>query len=320
MAYFESKGGDISQLLEITSTPEEFLEDPSYWLQADTMEKFLGAIVTNFSEEAQILRVIAQSTPELRSWGVFDSVLRMMPLTEVFAQPNRFISYFISPVTEVTAIERKAQGISFEVPVSLDEFPLTKSFLAYAFESLPLFRGEEAGVCRWTGHRLEILWDKNLSSSPSPDVSTPALSQELLRSIVSQLEQHQIELQQKNAELEARNQQLREAFQKLQFNVQLQSPLQNASQGNTSGRTVQLDHTEALTMKKHLAKLADYMVRAQQLVTILTGVKPQQPIVKEALRRTDWTWVKENYPLTVASCFEILQKPETPVSIVDRNH
>lgn len=306
LSYFQSKGEDTSVLLDGIALPEEFLEDPSYWLQDEEMEKFLSSVVANdLGKKDKILQEISQSIPKLRSWGVFDSVLRMMPLSEVFAQPNRFMSYFISPDIEVLDVQRRAHGISFEVPVSLQSFPLTRQFLMNAFETLPLFSGQALAVCTWVDHRLDINWDtsqENFFQSQDPGHK---LSPELLRSIVSQLEQHQIELQQKNADLEARNHQLRDAFQKLQQEMHTTSS-QNSHTGHVS-----LGQPETLTLKKHLARLADYMVRAQQLVTILAGGKSQPPLVKEALRRTDWNWVKENYPLTVASCFELLQPSDS---------
>ena len=307
VAFLESKGEDIAVLLEGTSLPEEFLQDPSYWLQAEAMEKFLeSALTLHFDSNPKALIEVAHSIPKHRSWGVFDSVLRMMPLSDVFAQPSRFISYFISPEVEITKVERSEQRLSFQVPLDFTQTPLTHLFLRSAFEALPLFSGQPLGLCHWSGELLTIGWGDSTGTQAPEPTTLPALSPETLRSIVSQLERHQMELQQKNADLEARNQQLREAFQKLQSEMRNQPP---------SDQQLLLDQAESLFLKKNLARLGDYMVRAQQLITILTtGPKSQPTIVKEALRRTDWSWVKENYPLTVMSCFEVLQKsnPKNP--------
>ncbi|MBO9668061.1 MAG: hypothetical protein J7501_14770, partial [Bdellovibrio sp.] len=52
----------------------------------------------------------------------------------------------------------------------------------------------------------------------------------------------------------------------------------------------------------------DYMVRAQQLITMLAAQGKATPAVKEAMRRVDWEFVKTEYPRTVFKSMELVKK------------
>jgi hypothetical protein len=83
------------------------------------------------------------STPKKKVWGVLDSVLRMMPRPqEIFQQPEKFLGYFISPEPPVENIVRTENGISFDIPLPAEQYPLVTTYLKSAFEAL-------ADVC-WT--------------------------------------------------------------------------------------------------------------------------------------------------------------------------
>src|SRR5262249_39742159 len=128
--YFDRQGEDISALLETTSLPEEFLRDPSHWMKATDMESFLQMSQKLSKEEGTLFTKIGHGSPELRSWGVLDSVLRMMPKPqEIMAQPQRFLSYFISPEPPIDHLRRSPSEIEFDLPVSSENYPLVTSYL-----------------------------------------------------------------------------------------------------------------------------------------------------------------------------------------------
>ena len=64
---------------------------------------------------------------------------------------------------------------------------------------------------------------------------------------------------------------------------------------------------------QNLSRLHDYMVRAQQLITMLQAQGKSTPAVKEAMRRVDWDFVKEQYPRTVRESLEVLRKLQTEI-------
>jgi hypothetical protein len=61
-------------------------------------------------------------------------------------------------------------------------------------------------------------------------------------------------------------------------------------------------------LNQNLARMHDYMVRAQQLITMLVAQGKMNSAVKEAMRRVDWEHVKTQYPRTVFESMEIVKK------------
>ncbi len=196
LTYLERNGEDVTVLLQSTALPEEFLKDPSYWMEAQDMEKFLEFAVKLplQKQEEKLLQKIGHQTPDLRSWGVLDSVLRMMPSPqEILAKPSRFLSYFISPEPPVDNIVRTEHSLHLDLPVPADQFPYVTEYLKAGFETLPVFMGKNLAVCKWEGMRLSLDWQANQSAIFQTEETARQLSPELLRSIVSQLEKHQLE-------------------------------------------------------------------------------------------------------------------------------
>jgi hypothetical protein len=64
----------------------------------------------------------------------------------------------------------------------------------------------------------------------------------------------------------------------------------------------------AYALNQNLARMHDYMVRAQQLITMLAAQGKTNPAVKEAMRRVDWEFVKTEYPRTVFKSMELVKK------------
>jgi hypothetical protein len=310
LLYLEQRGEDATSLLDSVSLPEEILKDPSYWMKAAEMESFLEQ-VTRLSwdtNEENLLQKMAHASPQLRSWGVLDSVLRMMPRPqEILAQPSRFLSNFISPEPPVERIHREESGISFDLPISSDHYPLTTQFLKWSFETLPVYVGKEQAICDWNGIRLSIRWDSHQKTMFGESDHGHQISPELLRQIVDSLEKHQHELQQKNSELQARNDQLERTQHELEEQVRQIQVVDSAV--TSSLKTLDfIDHHSIEHLRQNLGRLTDSFVRAQQLVTLLIAQDRMNPAVKEAMRRVDWERVKTQFPRTVEDCFNILEK------------
>ncbi|MEK6627116.1 MAG: hypothetical protein AABY53_00685, partial [Bdellovibrionota bacterium] len=94
LTHLESEKVDLSAYFSETEIPWELLRDSSYWMRAPDMEAFLERLALR----SETLVAAGHKTPKTRVWGVLDSVLRMMPQPqEIFHQPEKFLSYFISP-------------------------------------------------------------------------------------------------------------------------------------------------------------------------------------------------------------------------------
>lgn len=297
--YLESEKIDLSGIFsEIESEidiPWEHVRDSSNWMRAPDMEALLERIITDH----QILILAGHTTPKRKVWGVLDSVLRMMPRPqEIFQQPEKFLSYFISPEPPVENIMRTETGISFDIPLPAEQYPLVTTYLKSAFEALPMYVGLDAGNSRWQMMHFELDWPATQQSILTDEPHQ--VSPQLMQDVITQLQNSSRELEEKNRELQRRNEEL------LRFPV-----------GNLKKSEVQIssqNFSEFDFMKKpvhqvaqNLSRLHDYMVRAHQLVTLLTAGQKQSAGIKEAFRRVDWEIVKNQYPQIILESLATLK-------------
>ncbi len=308
LAHLESEKIDLSMFFSETDIPWELLRDSSYWMRAPDMEAFLERLdLTNSA-----LVKAGHNTPKNRVWGVLDSVLRMMPQPqEIFLQPAKFLGYFISPEPPIENLNRLSSGLSFDIPLPAEQYPLVTTYLKAAFESLPVYIGQSAAHCEWTDIHLKIDWP-SAQQSILNDQDDRQISPQLMQDVIRQLQESSKDLEEKNRELQRRNEELQKFGQ--------QSAGQNA---NLEKREViQQDFSQFEFMKRpvhqvaqNLSRLHDYMVRAHQLVTMLTAGQKQTPGIKEAFRRVDWEIVKNQYPQIILESLDTLKKLNHPDKI-----
>ena len=124
MVFLDRSGFDGDRMQDLTSLPQEYLRDPTGWVEATAVEELfelvereLGSALTD-----ALATEVGHSCPDLRAWGVLDSVIRMMPRSQdLFLQPERFISYFVSPAPPLADIVRKHNEVEFSIPISNQE-------------------------------------------------------------------------------------------------------------------------------------------------------------------------------------------------------
>jgi hypothetical protein len=105
-------------------------------------------------------------------------------------------------------------------------------------------------------------------------------------------------LEEKNRELQRRNEEL------------LRFPMSDAAKSElTSQNFSEFDFMKRPVhqVAQNLSRLHDYMVRAHQLVTLLTAGQKQTPGIKEAFRRVDWEIVKNQYPQIILESLATLK-------------
>lgn len=284
--------------------PWELLRDPSYWMRAPDMEAFLERLdLTN----ATLIHA-GHNTPKNRVWGVLDSVLRMMPQPqEIFQQPEKFLGYFISPEPPIENLNRMNAGLSFDIPLPAEQYPLVTTYLKAAFESLPVYIGQSAAHCEWSDIHFKIDWPSAQQSILS-EQEDRQISPQLMQDVIRQLQESSKDLEEKNRELQRRNEELQRIAQQ-----QVSNPVGEVRE------VFQQDFSQFEFMKRpvhqvaqNLSRLHDYMVRAHQLVTILAAGQKQTPGLKEAFRRVDWEIVKNQYPQIILESLETLKKLNSP--------
>lgn len=311
ISVIEGQGEDITALYDAASVPAELLRDPSYWISAPEMEAFLEAAHRiPLKKEFNICQKAGHEGPELRPWGVLDSVLKMMPHPqEVFSNPEQFLSYFISPKPPVDNIRREEHSLSFDLPLPAEQYPLVSCYLKAAFEALPLYVGQPAATCEWEGITIKLTWSNQQKSIFGEELGRQ-VSPELFKSLIEDLQQTQREredLQKYISDLEAK---IRDYEKRLV--TEIKSSDETATPIFPSGPAlghINFDQdTPSYKLGQNLARMHDYMVRAQQLITMLAAQGKVTPAVKEAMRRVDWEFVKTQYPRTVSESMEIVRK------------
>ncbi len=277
LLYLDRHGVDSEKMIELTDLPTEFLREPSCWIPAQDVEKFIAAMDREFGAHFHdsLPKLVGHECHELRSWGVLDSVIKMMAKPQdLFLQPHRFISYFVSPAPPVGNVLREDEAIAFDLPISNQEFPYVTEFLRSALEVLPCYLGRDAAHVEWAQTRISIRWSDSQSALLKEEDLSPNYKPELVQHMMEALEESQRQIE------------------------DLRSQLSNGDSTRalpipaTDTEFVQGMRTYLTRARGHMMRLSDYLVRSQQLVTLLIGQDRLNRQVQEAMKRVDWDYVK----------------------------
>lgn len=299
LAYLVKNGADLEGLFDLTDVPTEFLRDPTCWLDATKVEGFLRTIEAEYCRlfpGENLIEAVGHNSHDLRSWGVLDSVLRMMVKPQdIFTQPQRFISYFVSPAPPLANIERSADQIAFDLPISHDEFPHVTTYLRSALEALPTFMGEEMAVARWRHTRLVVSWSKKQDSFFSADEEGRNINPEFMQSLISSLEEAQKELEKKQQVILEQNRKIKKIKEEKRALSTTETDQRFKSKLSQVQESWEQMDVALRDLQGQFMRLIDYQTRAQQLVTLLVGQDRMNKQVQEAMRRVDWEFVKNEF-------------------------
>lgn len=311
ITYLDRRGEDLELLYEKCDWPAEFLRDPASWLEADKMENLLRQIDQEYGRNMRgdetFIEAVGHQCKDLRSWGVLDSVLRMVQTPkDLYAQPERFLSYFVSPAPPVGEIRRAPESVSFVLPVSEVQFPFVTSYLRAALEALPTYINKSMGQVRWENSRVSITWSEQQESLFSEAQNTElSLHPELVRNILLNLEDSQKQVEEIKKELLIRDKEI----ERLK-NQGLSEKAADAEGVNFTevARGLKQEVAPPLAqLLNELYRIGDYMARGQQMVTLLIGQGRGTSQVQEAMRRVDWSYVASEGPQVLKRAVETLQ-------------
>ncbi len=302
MVYLHNQGHDLEPLLESISTPKEFLDDPSLWLEAPKMEEFLTKVEELFTEgNKSVVAAIGHACPTLRSWGVLDSVLRMMKEpSDMYSQPQRFLSYFISPAPPIGDLIRKGNSISFAIPMSFDQYPFTFLYLRSALESLPAYVESTPATVRWSGTRIEIEWSKDQGQLFPEEQMERHISPDFMHSLEMVIEKTQKELEKKNHEILLKDREIRELKEKTEIEKPEESICVNPE---VTDQII----PSLVRLRGQILRLSDYLVRSQQIVTLLLNQNKGQHNMKRVLDRLDWDVIAREFPKNIQASTQEIQ-------------
>jgi hypothetical protein len=306
----EKQGYDLSTFLQTIEEPEEFLTDSSCWLEATKMEKLIKDLDTHFRDLPDgFVREVGRQCESLRSWGVLDSVLKMVesPL-DIYGQPNRFISYFISPEPPIGNWKNEGDKISFQLPVLAQQYPFVTEYISGALEGLPSYMRQPLSQVVWEDSSVSIQWrDQQENLLGDEDLQMRQFNPQWVRSMMESLEKHQRQLENRQAHETVTPAAISAEFKNLQ------ASLKDAHKG------MEQMLADIVATKNDFLKLHDYFARSQQLITFLihSGRKTKQ--VDEAMRRMDWAHVQSSYDSMVeGACERILSTKERAQELVNK--
>jgi hypothetical protein len=284
IAFLQSRGAERGELYELTDLPVEFLKDPTSWLEAGKVESWFAQIEKVCLVDHGIenpMQTMGHEARELKAWGVLDSVLNMIEKPQdIFMQPQRFISYFISPAPPIANLQRGPHSLSFDLPISFEEYPHVASYLCAAIEAVPTFMGQPMAEASWSQNRLAMSWDVAQSAFGDGQMDRRQMAPEVVQNLISNLEKTERALLEKTQEIER---------------VKAENAM--AAQSKPAAlEEISHNRLKSTQMLQQVLRLQDYFTRSQQLITLLVGQDRLNAQVKEAMKRVNWELVQSSFP------------------------
>lgn len=317
LVYVEQQGAQLGGFFEKQDTPVEFLKDPSSWLPIEKLESFLRHLCDHLGYEdgESFLRDVGRSNHQLRAWGVLDSVLKMVESPrDIFSQPDRFLSYFLSPHPEVKILKQESETIAFQLAKANTDFPLIDAYLIGAVEGLPYYMAKPMAKIDFKDEVYYLQWEDEQESLFTEEEKTRRqFHPDMVQSVIDSLHEHQQSLE-KTKMNSSRRSQVSMSQGEFEDKVREQVHLQMSHWLEQR----QLFEETLFKVKNDFYKLYDYFTRAQQLVTLIGGTA-RKASVREAMRRVDWPYVQKEFPDMIESaCDSILSLKEAINHIEER--
>lgn len=316
LVYVERQGAQLEGFFEKFETPIEFLKDPSGRLEFREMEAFLEALADylGFADKARFFREIGRNNFELRAWGVLDSVLKMVESpADIFLQPDRFLSYFLTPHPDITIQSQGDHQLLFTLNQSPPKSHVS-SYLLGAVEGLPHYMGmPQAQIEALSEEKYQLTWyDDQESLFDEQEKKRRQFHPEIVHSVMQSLQEHQKNIVDAPQKIESPQHIASEAFEKM-VSLEVEKRLDTWIKK-------QKDFDESFfKIKNDFYKMYDYFTRAQQIITLVSP-SARKASVREAMRRVDWDYVQKEFPKMVESaCDSILAMKDAFHMTVEQN-
>ncbi len=316
LVYVERQGVQLERFFEQFDTPVELFKDPSSKVDVPEMEAFLDSVADflNVSNRSQFFREVGQNNFELRAWGVLDSVLKMVESPkEIFAQPDRFLSYFLTPHPELSLEKHSDHQLTFQFLRQ----PGAGNVMAYlmgAVEGLPRYMGMPPAKITQVGDlSYDVVWyDDQESLFDEQEKKRRQFHPEIVHSVMQSLQEHQSHITQAAPVSGSPQHIASEAFEKMvavEVEKRLESWIKKQEEFDQSFYKI----------KNDFYKMYDYFTRAQQIITLVSPTA-RKASVREAMRRVDWEFVQKEFPKMVESaCDSILAMQNAFHMTVEQN-
>jgi len=213
IAYTRREKKNLARLLEGIELSEEHLLDTNSWVSADVVQTLFDRLEEIFFDN-QIIYKVGLHSSRLESWGVLDSVFRMIGEPRlIYHQARKFVSYFYKSI-DVRTVEKS----DFHAILKFSHKNLSSHHLQYlqgALESIPVYWELAAAHSQKIDDQtLEFRWENKQLFFGKKDTQV-SLSPQLIQDTIIQLEKTIALIEKKNHQLQEKNEELVETNQKL---------------------------------------------------------------------------------------------------------
>ncbi|PIU00051.1 MAG: hypothetical protein COT74_06790 [Bdellovibrionales bacterium CG10_big_fil_rev_8_21_14_0_10_45_34] len=315
ITYLENRGVEIDQAIDLIGIPEEFLRDPSAWVPAQKMETLLqyleAAAFRKFENNVDPqdlnsgwIEKAASESIELRTFGVLDSVLRMVGhIEDYYSAPDRLLSYFVSPPPPIANLKKTQAAVTFELPISIEEFPSVIRFMVRTLEVLPGYLGGTPSQVKWSQHSVQIDLNSHQIAMLQPASANELVNPTMIRDLIQNLEITQKQLEARNRELHIKDEELR--LLKGETAISKTSALLDIREYEQICRSL-------FGLSNKLARIHDYFARAQQLVTLSSSDEVSRSMIAKAMKKLDWLGVQAEFS-------SIIQQARTEIHTIRKD-
>ena len=302
---FQSEGLSLDDLISAVGLSPDILMDPTAWVEAEKMERFLTLAEADYrrqDHEESLIEKVGHSSRDLYAWGVLNGVLKMMERPEeVLFQPDRFLAHFISPVPLVSGFLKLEGGVRFHLDLDFRAFPATQLYIKAMLESLPTFSGGGLSSCRWVSPLVEVRSAGGQEELSAEMDDGRQMNPQLIQELIHSVEQGQRELQNKSKRILDLETQI--ASQKSQIH-RLQKKEPAPGQAARLGIDEEVLRDEIKALQFQISRMSDYFARAYQLIILLVAQDRKTTQVQEAMRRVDWDFVVKEFPMVAKEAGE----------------
>ena len=319
VAYVRKEKKNLVRLLEGIELSEEHLLDTNSWVSHEVVDTLFDRLEEIFFDN-QIAYKVGLYSSRLESWGVLDSVFRMIGEARlIYHQARKFTSYFYKTI-ETRTVEKS----DFHVLLKFSgkkASPHHVQYLLGAFESIPLYWNQPQAYSQKIDEvTYEFRWENKqlFFGKKDPHVS---LSPQLIQDTVVQLEKTIALIEKKNRELQEKNEELTEANQKLKDTIKEKIQAEKmASIGQlATGVAHEINNPLGFIMsnlgriREYVGKMTLLLSEYDQLVHHISDKDKEEmkrvcDRVNELRKTQEMEYILEDFPLLIAESQEGLNR------------